>query len=210
LLTLLPTRQEIPVSSHIADDKEIRNLPGSAAKSTLPVPVTNSTHYFNLSEWVRLSGEDFKMLIKIQNLAAKLVIPIAALLIPMIVGAKYVQWRQNQANILESLQRQANELNVTIDASLRHNMVKADSEGVEQTIARISKVPTIRRTYIGCRRKNRPGRRQERELPDRERTGADQEIGERFVRASHSRECSSLHARHFPDLLGFPVHVLPY
>ncbi len=88
------------------------------------------------------------MFIKIHNLAAKIVLPVVTILVLVILGASYVQWRQNKASILESLQRQANELNITIDASLRHNMTKADSEGVEQTIAKISKVPTIRRTFV--------------------------------------------------------------
>ena len=83
-----------------------------------------------------------------RSLAAKIVIPVIFILTVVIIGATWIQWRQNRANTIGQLRQQGVELNSAIDAALRHNMIKADSEGVEAMIKEISKLPAVRRVYI--------------------------------------------------------------
>ncbi len=83
-----------------------------------------------------------------RGLAAKIVVPVVVILVLVVVTGTYIQWRQSQNNTMSRLREMSTELNATVDATLRHSMVKADTEGVEAMLQKISQLQVIRRVFV--------------------------------------------------------------
>jgi methyl-accepting chemotaxis protein len=88
------------------------------------------------------------MLVRSRRVSTKLIVPVSLAVVGISSVAVGIQWVQRQTATADGLRRNAAEIDATIDAALRDAMAKADSEMMDGMLARLSKLPAVKRIYL--------------------------------------------------------------
>jgi methyl-accepting chemotaxis protein len=85
---------------------------------------------------------------KLGSLSAKTCVIVVGVLIGVLGVSAYWQAKEEERILLHKLQEEAEDLNVVVNSALHNAMLKADMEGLENTIGKIGRIETVKRIYI--------------------------------------------------------------
>ncbi len=88
------------------------------------------------------------MKIRFRSLSTKILSIILLVLFVVLGIATFLQWQEREGKALTRIEKESQNLTTSVDATLRHAMLKADDEGLQDTLARVGKMDVIKQVYV--------------------------------------------------------------
>jgi methyl-accepting chemotaxis protein len=82
------------------------------------------------------------------SLATKIVLPILGTLAVVVAGVLWIEWKERESAAVNRLEEHTAAMNATLEAALRHSMMKADTEGIEITLQKVERIRGTRRVFV--------------------------------------------------------------
>ena len=88
------------------------------------------------------------MFLGIDSIYTKFQVRAVATLVLLLGVCTYLQWKEKERMSLDKLHEEAAEVNVILESTWRHSMMKADMEAIDSMIGKMATLPTTKRVFI--------------------------------------------------------------